>query len=198
MRFLPRALYCALLLSLPASVFAQTPTPAQQIKAAVLPIPEEMRDGARVHGYDANGTLVLLREGQNDFICLADDPSDDRFHVACYHMSLEPFMARGRVLRAEGKEREEMQRIREQEARSGVIKMPERPAALYSLTGKATDYTPETGEALNTRPLYVVYIPYATPETTGLSPRPTGAGAPWLMDAGKPWAHIMIIPGASQ
>ena len=29
-------------------------------------------------------------------ICLADDPNESpRWHVACYHKALEPFMARG-------------------------------------------------------------------------------------------------------
>jgi len=44
-------------------------------------------------------------------------------------------------------------------------------------------------------PLYVIYIPYATVESTGLATSPVSEGAPWLMDAGKPWAHIMVGTG---
>ena len=36
--------------------------------------------------------------------CLANSPGVDRWHVACYHRSLEPFMARGHELRAAGPE----------------------------------------------------------------------------------------------
>jgi hypothetical protein len=36
------------------------------------------------------------------FTCLASDPAVARFHVACYHHSLEPFMACGRALREQG------------------------------------------------------------------------------------------------
>ncbi len=55
-----------------------------------------------VWGYDASKKLVKLREGTNDMICLASNPDGEQFHVACYHKLLEPFMARGRELRAQG------------------------------------------------------------------------------------------------
>lgn len=186
---------CAVLVAMISSTTAsaQQRTPEEQIRAAVAPAPIEMQDGAKVLGYSAEGKLVTLREGTNDLICLADDPEDDRFHVACYHNSLEPFMARGRELAAEGKSREEIQQIREDEANQGVFKMPEAPAALYSFTGPVDSFNYETGEVDGAGRLYVVYIPYATAETTGLSTTPS-TGSPWLMNPGKPWAHIMLIP----
>lgn len=176
-----------------ARVHAQAPAPEAQVRAAVTAAPEELRAGAGVLGYDAEGALVTLREPSNELLCLADDPSDDRFEVACYHRALEPFMARGRALRAEGKSREEVMSMREQEARSGALPMPEGPAALYVRSGDLAALDPATGEAEGSRLRYVVYVPYATPASTGLSPNP-GPGKPWLMDAGKPWAHIMLIP----
>lgn len=173
---------------------AQVLPPEQQIIAAVHPAPESLRGGAKVLGYSEDGDLVTLREGVNELICLADDPSDSRFHVACYHASLEPFMARGRELRAEGKARNEVQATRLEEAESGKLTMPDHPAALYSLTGPEGSFDPATGTVEGASPLYVVYMPYATEETTGLSTSPAGPGAPWIMDPGKPWAHIMVIP----
>jgi hypothetical protein len=78
-------------------------SPAQQIAAAVLPLPPEFRADARVLGYQAGRhELVPLREGKGPFTRLATDPAAKGFHVACYHQSLEPFMARGRALRASG------------------------------------------------------------------------------------------------
>ena len=94
---------------------AQVNNADEQIAGAVLPAPEESRGGAHVYGYDTNGELVTLREGTNDLICLADKPGDERFHAACYHTSLEPYMARGRALRAEGVDRQESFNIRHQE-----------------------------------------------------------------------------------
>ena len=87
---------------------AQVNNADEQIAGAILPAPEEVRDGVHVYGYDVEGTLVTLREGTNDLICLADKPGDDRFHAACYHKSLEPYMARGRELRAEGVDRQDI------------------------------------------------------------------------------------------
>lgn len=167
----------------------------EQIAAAVTPAPEDLRDGATVLGYGADGTLVTLREGSGDLTCLADDPSDERFHVACYFKELEPFMARGRALRAEGKERDEVVAIREQEIADGKLAMPSQPTALYSYTGPAGSFDPETGEVRGANHVYVVYTPYATSATTGLSEKPV-SGAPWLMAPGKPWAHVMLVQPA--
>lgn len=176
---------------------AQEVAPEKQVAAAVAAVPEPMRAGATVLGYDTEGELVELRAGTNAFVCLADDPTDERFHVACYHESLEPFMARGRALRASGLSRSEVQATRKAEIEAGELEMPSHPAALYSLTGPPGSFDPETETVSGADPLYVVYIPYATETSTGLSPRPVAPGAPWLMDAGTPWAHIMVSPPAS-
>lgn len=188
----PLLLLAAAAAGSPTPALAQMLTPEQQIAAAVAPAPEEFRDGAGVLGYAEDGSRVFLRESTNEIICVADEPGDERFHVACYHASLEPFMERGRSLRHDGKSRQEVAEIREAEARSGALRMPDTPAALYSLSGGPDAFDPERGEVKNVSRLYVVYMPYATEETTGLSAVPEPA-KPWLMDAGLPWAHIMLM-----
>lgn len=175
----------------------EIPSPGKQIQAAVSPAPESMREHAEVKGYDSEGKLVTLREGHNELICLADNPGDDRFHAACYHKDLEPFMKRGRQLRKEGKSRDEIREIRRREIEAGDIPMPQKPMALYSVTGSAESFDYSTGSLLKARPLYVVYIPYATEATTGISTSPASEGAPWLMDPDTPWAHIMVSTGQS-
>src|SRR5512140_2563066 len=72
------------------------PPAAEQVAAAVLPLPAEMRAGATVMGYREAGKLVVLRAGTNAMNCLALYVMRPDFHVACYHKSLAPFMARGR------------------------------------------------------------------------------------------------------
>lgn len=188
-------LFCGLIAPGLTNAQSEIPTTEQQIRIAVSPAPEAMREEATVLGYNAEGELVSLREGTNELICLSDDPTDDRFHAACYHEDLEPFMARGRELSAEGMSGDEVREIRNQEIEDGTLPMPEKPMSLYSLTGVAEAWDYESGELLSARPLYVVYVPYATVESTGLSTSPASEGAPWLMDAGKPWAHIMIGTG---
>ena len=163
--------------------------PADQIASAILAAPKERRSEATVLGYNGKGEVVTLRKGSNDLICLADDPADKSFSVACYHKDLEPFMARGRELAAKlkGKQRHEQ---RWKEVEQGKVPMPREPRMLYVLTGSGYDAV--KGEVTDPYLRWVVYTPYATPESTGLSTTP-GPG-PWLMYPGTPGAHIMISP----
>ncbi len=174
-------------------VVAQEKSVERQIAEAVSPLPETLRRGAAVLGYgdgDRDGRMVVLREGTNTMICLADDPMREGFHTACYHESLGPFMARGRELRAQGKDGGERRAIRIAEIEAGTLTMPDHPAALYSLTGEEGIFDPATGTAPGAAGLYVVYVAYATEESSGISARPA-AERPWLMGAGTAWAHIM-------
>jgi hypothetical protein len=175
----------------PAPAAAAIPAPDVQIAAAVLAIPPERRAAATVLGYDAQGALVTLRAGTNDMVCLADDPKTPKLNVACYHKDLEPFMARGRELLAKGVKGEERETTRWKEIDAGTLKMPREPRTLYVLTG--TGFDAATGNVTDAYTRWVVYIPYATAESTGLSPIPV-PGGPWIMNAGKPSAHIMISP----
>ena len=179
-------------LSLPAG--AQSP--AVQIAQAVSPAPSSLRADATVMGYDSAGKLVTLRKGTNDLICLADDARRKNFHVSCYFKALEPFMARGRELRAKGLSSDSADSIRAHEIRAGKLAMPKTPTALYQY-GAPRDQVSDSG-VKNARYLYVVYMPYATPASTGLTVQPLKDGGPWLMYPGKPWAHIMIAPAQPQ
>jgi hypothetical protein len=164
----------------------------EQIAAAVLPLPEEYRASATVLGYSAAVKLTTLRKGTGSMTCLADDPKQQGFHVACYHEAMEPFMARGRELRESGVTGTQVDTVRYREAKSGALKVPQQPSSLYSLTG-GTGFDKATNSAPGARWLYVVYIPYATAASTGLSDKPQ-PGAPWIMFPGTPKAHIMFTP----
>jgi hypothetical protein len=165
----------------------------QQIASAVLAAPDSMRAGATVLGYAADGHLTTLRKGRGELICLASDPKSDQFHVACYHKSLEPFMARGRALRAHGVTGDKVDSVRFAEIRKGKLRLPNHPALLYSLTGPAGSYDPNAGTASGAKPLFVIYVPFATQQSTGLSAVPI-EGGPWIMDPGTPKAHVMFEP----
>jgi hypothetical protein len=166
----------------------------QQIAAAVLAAPESLRAGATVLGYGPDGRLTKLRQGRGQLVCLANDPKGEKFHVACYHRSLEPFMARGRALRAHGVTGDRVDSVRFAEARAGKLRLPRHAAMLYSLSGPRDSFDPATGTASKAQPLFVVYLPYATAASTGLSAKPV-EGGPWIMHPGTPKAHIMFTPG---
>lgn len=172
----------------------QVLTADQQIMCAVMAAPAEGREEATVYGYNEEGEFMVLREGTNEFVCIADNPSQNGLQVVCYHKSLEPMMERGRELRAEGVSREEIEDTREKEAASGKMSIPKSPAALHIYYGKNAYFDEETGKIENAKYRYVVYIPYATQELTGLSLAPNESSHPWLMFPGKYNAHIMITP----
>jgi hypothetical protein len=187
---------CLFLLLLINSVmaFGQTPSAEIQTKGALLAAPEEKRAGAMVYGYDAKGAFIVLRKGTNELICLADNPSQKGFSVSCYHKDLDPFMARGRDLKAEGKSFQEIFDIREAEAKSGKLLMPKQASNLQVYSAAEEAYNPTTGEVTKGKFRYVVYIPWATAASTGLPTKPEAPGMPWIMDPGTHRAHIMIDP----
>jgi hypothetical protein len=170
---------------------AEVPSPDTQIAAAILAAPSELREGAAVLGYNPKGELVTLREGKNELICLASDPGKSSFSVACYHRELEPYMARGRELLAQKITGQRRNDIRWKEVAEGKLALPREPRTLYVLTGAAFDRA--SGKVTDPYLRWVIYVPFATPQSTGLSTK-SSDNAPWLMSPGTAGAHIMINP----
>lgn len=171
---------------------AAIPSVAEQIAAAVLPLPADMRADAAVMGYRSKDKLELLKPGKNGMICLALYVTRPDFHVACYHTGLEAFMARGRELRAQGiTKHADVDSVRYAEIKSGKLRMPAQ-GSLYSLTGKKEQFDAASNTVTGIAPLGVIYIPGATAASIGISDKPTANG-PWLMSPGTPKAHVMLI-----
>ncbi len=183
---LASAALCAL------SAIAAQPVPpvAEQIAGAVQAAPKDRREGAEVLGYSPEGKQITLRKGANDLICLADNPATEGFEVDCYHKELEPFMARGRELATQGVKGNARHEMRWKEVDEGKLALPKLPRMLYVLTGKSYDMASD--KVVDSYLRWVIYTPYATPESTGLT---TKSGTePWLMYPGKAGAHIMMSP----
>jgi hypothetical protein len=179
------------------SAFSQVvPSKEIQIKTALLAAPADQRENATVLGYDEKGGLGVIRKGANELVCLTDDPAQPGFSVACYHKDLDPYMARGRELKKEGKDFQKISDARESEVKSGKLVMPKQPTTLYVFSTADDKYNRETGEITDGYLRYVIYIPYATSESTGLPLKPSAPGMPWIMDPGTHKAHIMINPPA--
>lgn len=194
-----KAFFCLFLTSFTSLYcFSQSSAPSKeiQIKSALLAAPADKRDGATVYGYSGKQEFVVLKEGTNEIVCLADDPKKPGFSAAAYHRDLHPFMQRGHELRMQGKKGDEIFQTREKEVKSGKLKMPKQPTTLFVYTCKDENYDASTGDVKDGYMRYVVYIPYATAESTGLPLKPEGPAMPWIMDPGTHGAHIMINPPA--
>lgn len=187
------AIFCIFLCSIPC--FGQeTPSPEIQVKTALLAAPPEQHAETTVLGYGESGELITLQKGDGNLICLADDPNKEGIKVVCYSIKLGPFMKRGRELLAAGKTETEKRKIRKQETKAGKLKMPDAPSMLYVYTGKEENYDKTTGMLEDGHFRYVLYVPFATAESTGLPTKPFELGMPWIMDPGTNRAHIMITP----
>eukprot|EP01093_Parvamoeba_rugata_P002222 TRINITY_DN1279_c0_g1_i2.p1 TRINITY_DN1279_c0_g1~~TRINITY_DN1279_c0_g1_i2.p1 ORF type:complete len:227 (+),score=47.15 TRINITY_DN1279_c0_g1_i2:210-890(+) len=166
------------------------------IATALMAAPEASRANCKVIGYNMAGEFVTLKEGDNEFIVLADDPKKNGFSAACYHKDLEPFMARGRALKAEGKKHQDIFDIREEEMKAGKFTIPT-GATLHIYSGPKAEYDPETAKVDDAKLRYVVYLPWATAASTGLPEAPVASNHPWIMNPGTHRAHIMISPLAN-
>src|SRR6478672_5525546 len=140
--FLTLCILCA-----PLITSAQTiiPPAAIQIQTAVLAAPADKREKSTVLGYNEKGEFVELRKGNNEIICLADDPKLTGLSVAAYHQDLDPFMKRGRDLRFSGKSAKDASDLRDDEVKTGKLLMPKQPTTLYVYTAKAENYDAATG-----------------------------------------------------
>ncbi len=165
-----------------------------QIKTALLSAPDDKRDEAMVYGYNEDGEVVVLREGTNDLVCIADNPYNKGIQTSCYFKELDPFMKRGRELKEEGKETMDIRKMRGEEVASGKLKMPEAPSMMYIFYGSEETYDKTKATLGDGQYRYVIYTPFATAESTGLPLKPHAKGMPWLMDPGTHRAHIMVGP----
>jgi hypothetical protein len=174
--------------------FVSIDTDEALLATALMAAPEESRAACKVIGYNMAGEFVTFKEGTNEFICLADDPKKEGFNAACYHKSLDPFMARGRALKAEGKKAAEIFDLREEEVKAGKLSMGDTGATLHIYYGPEANYDPATGVVDKANYRYVVYMPFATAASTGLPESPIAQNHPWIMNPGTHRAHIMITP----
>jgi len=196
--FYKRLMPTVLIVSIMCSAPACSQSYSSEISQAILAAPAADRDAATILGWDQDGVFKTLREGTNELVCISDNPEKDGFEVACYHRDLDPYMARGRELRASGKNGREIRAIRTQEVEAGTLSWPSTPEMLYIFTGDEGTFDVEAGTVVNPYLRYVVYVPYATAESTGLPTQPMAPGAPWIMEPGSHRAHIMIVPPKGQ
>jgi len=180
-----RYVFTLLILVMTLHTYAQVKEVEDQITETLRALPEALRDGATVIGYNQTGEQIELRKGTNDMICWADDPhlSNDKgkIYIVCFPKSLEPYMTRIRELRLNGVSNVYDSLATEIEL--GIIDMP-KLAVRYTLRGHSHE---------GALPLTIIHVPYATTKSTGFSSEIDNF-RPWLMWAGTPHAHIMV-PG---
>lgn len=162
-----------------------TDVAADPIAQATLPLPADLRAGATVYTYDANGDRKVLRKGTNQIECT---PKGDDGFTWCYNVAGAARRDLSAKLRAQKKTDKEIQEAIAEATKAGTIKPTAFGTMSYRLYGK-----PDRIQLL-----WVLSVPNATPETIGVSTASQREealeqkGVPWLMLPGTPGAHIMI------
>ena len=177
----------SLLLNLLAGAAGAAEPVDEQIAQAVLPLPADLQAGASVVSYDpATGERKVLRQGSNSVECEPTNPADG--FTRCYSNLAAPRREMEEKLRAEKKSDKEIQDAVAAAIKAGTLKTPPFGSMSYRLSSK---------DGVIKR-LWVMSVPYATPESIGVSTVSQrdgalkGQGLPWLMLAGTAGAHVMI------
>ena len=172
----------------------RVPSASQQIAAAVLPLPEVMREHATVLGYAPDLSLVTLREGSNGMVCTASRPGDAEFDVRCYHQSFMPVVRRMRDLHSRGVKDEEIYRHIDAEVKAKKLAIPDHPVAGYRMLGPISAYRPTTNTVgPEIESWQSVHFPYKTAGEIGLPEEgQVSPTMPYVMASGTFWSHVMI------
>ena len=153
---------------------------------AVLPLPADLRDGARVITYDDGGNRQVLREGSNMMECVTRDEATG--FTRCYHKDLGAQADYRARLSAQGMSFQEVSAAMVEAREKGEVPPTPYGSLMYRL------YEEEDRLKL----LWVLFLPTATSEQLGMSvesqrdPSLDGEGLPWMMREGTPSAHLMI------
>ena len=158
---------------------------AEEIAAAVLPLPDDLKAGATIYNYDPSGDRKILRAGTNGVECM---PMGKDGFTWCYSVATRDRRDFSAKLRGQGKPDKEIGELTAEATKSGAIKAAPMGAMMYRYSA----------DPKRIKLLWVMQVPNQTPESLGVSTGSQrdaglkGHGMPWMMLPGTPGAHIMI------
>jgi hypothetical protein len=171
-------------LALAASAVAQTP--ADTIERALTPAPRNMKEGAAVIKFKADGTYDTLKPGTNRLICYdrSGEPGQQPFAVQCTSVANIPRIVQNRKFEAMT-DKAAKQAALDAAEKDGTRAKPEFGSVWYTMNGADKDHA---------RVHVTIAVPGATTQSMGL-PSDNKQGGVWIMNAGTSTAHLMT-PGS--
>jgi len=172
-------------LALTAGVFAQAP--AGNFDAALAAAPGNMKDGAMVIKWKADGTYDTLRPGTNRLVCYdqAGDAGEAPISSQCTSVGNMDRVKQNKVYEAKIADRTAREAALTELEKNGQRVKPEFGSVFYTRSGK---------DATTVRTHITIAVPGATTATLGL-PDNNKMGGAYIMGAGTLGAHIMT-PGS--
>jgi len=171
---------------------------ADDIRFAVLPLPEQMRDVTTVMRMDSTRVPVVVRQGSNGMVCMRFIPGDDVWDARCYDAAMFQALMRVRELRRTGVTGDSIDSRIKAELLTGTLTLPGRPTMGYRVLGGRAAYDPATGPvATYMKTWQTLQIPFATAKELRIPDESTVAEPqqiqmPYVMGSGAWSAHVMI------
>jgi len=157
------------------------------IEKALMPAPRQLKDGATVIKWKADGTYDTLRKGTNRLVCYdrSGDPGQQPFSVQCTSIANLDRVAQNRKFEAIA-DRTARQAAIDAAEKDGTRAKPEFGSVWLTMNAPDKEHA--------TRVHTTVAVPGATAQSMGL-PDNNKQGGTWIMNAGTSTAHLMI-PGS--
>lgn len=173
------------LLAMTGSTLAQAP--AGNFDAALAAAPPQMRDGAMVIKWKADGSYDTLRPGTNTLVCYdqSGEPSEQPFSSQCTAVGNLERVKQNKVYEANEADRPKREAALAELEKAGTRVKPVFGSVFYNVTGK---------DQASARRHVTISVPGATTASLGLPDNGKSGGA-WIMGAGTSGAHIMT-PGS--
>ena len=170
-------------LAIAASSFAQTP--AESIEKALMAAPRNLKEGAAVIKFKADGTYDTLKPGTNRLVCYdrSGQPGQQPFAVQCTSVANIPRVAQNLKFEAMP---EKGKKELEAAEKDGTRVKPEYGSVWYTMNAPDKEHA--------TRTHITIAVPGATTASIGL-PSDNKQGGVWIMNAGTSTAHLMT-PGS--
>jgi hypothetical protein len=171
-------------LAVSTTAFAQTNE--EIIDRALTPAPRQMREGAAVIKWKADGTYDTLKPGTNRLVCYdrSGEPGQQPFAVQCTSV--------GNLDRV--KQNRKFEATADKVARQAALDAAEKDGTRVKPEFGSVWYTMNGADKASARTHTTIAVPGATTASMGLPDNPKQGGV-WIMSAGTSTAHLMT-PGS--
>ncbi|MCZ6754366.1 MAG: hypothetical protein O7E49_03540 [Gemmatimonadetes bacterium] len=142
-----------------------------------------------------NGEYAIAVRGSNANHCFVSRSMPQSLEPVCYDeegaATVLPWEFKYFELRTSGKSEEEREAALAKAIGSGELRAPGRPSMSYMLSSAQRLFDPESGRSAgNWKPHLMLYIPYLTDESIGLS---AGLETLQVSRPGTPMAYLIIV-----
>jgi uncharacterized lipoprotein NlpE involved in copper resistance len=171
-------------MALSLSSFAQTPE--ETIDRALAAAPRNMKEGATVIKWKADGTYDTLKKGTNRLACYdrSGEPGQQPFAVQCTSIANLDRVAQNR----------KFEKITDKAARQAALDAAEKDGTRVKPEFGSVWLTMNGPDREHARIHTTIAVPNATAQSLGLPDNPRQGGV-WIMNAGTSTAHLMT-PGS--